>query len=252
MDDRVRCGGQSECWSMMHLTFLASSASCAIHSPRWSSKSSRNTANRFFVSSQTLSSKHTSAVSHLLIWLSLTTSPPSASATANNASRCASRNLTTSTATSFPNFFFNDPYSRYALSLIWPPLRPVAPEHASRASNMAIRSPPSLPSSSVFATAVPVIPEPITTTSTSPGSEGDWWVATCGWGHESQKDSVGVELGRPGSEWIRLTAGASEDLRDWQKAIKILIVERMPPMVKTSFTCMICGMWDDRPAVCGS
>lgn len=69
------------------------------------------------------------------------------------------------------------------------------------------------------------------TTSTQEGSSGDWWVATWGWGWESQKDLVGLELGRAGSEWMRLRRGESEELRDQEKAIRIFTVETTPPMV---------------------
>lgn len=43
---------------------------------------------------------------------------------------------------------------------------------------------------------------------------------------------MGLELGRPGSEWMRLRRGESEELRDQEKAIRIFTVETTPPMVK--------------------
>lgn len=98
--------------------------------------------------------------------------------------------------------------------------RPVAPQHASRASSMST----SVPSHPVLragelslrrwcATLVPVIPEPMTTTSAEAGSSR---VVRCavrsGEGSECQKDLLGASLGRAQGGLLPAVEGLEKDI----------------------------------------
>lgn len=107
-------------------------------------------------------------------------------------------------ARSAPNFFFSKPKSAYEAGLICPPFRPVAP-----LVNCLASSTTTLPtgsafrwasSSSVRATAAPVMPLPMIAMSASSGSFCDLASTSSGnGGSSSQYEWVGEGTGRPGS-----------------------------------------------------
>lgn len=104
----------------------------------------------------------------------------SESAAEISASTWAERRRVILAASSWVTASLAPAYSEYDDGRMWPPFRPVAPEHACRASSMAILS-GVVPLASLrrcHAMLVPEMPEPMMTTSASAGSCGDWWSAT--------------------------------------------------------------------------
>ena len=86
---------------------------------------------------------------------------------------------------------------RYDACFVWPPLRPVAPEQAVRASGMRTEGAASW-LRRVWAATAPVIPEPITTSSVFSGSSSEERCLAIGAGGSCQYDIKGFGFGIPG------------------------------------------------------
>lgn len=106
---------------------------------------------------------------------------PHSSATRSMVSKWRSRNLISFLAATMPTAS-TKPANSSPVSRIWPPFRPVAPLHTSRASSMTTEGILDLASwllglrswRRVRAIDAPVMPEPMMTVSASVGREVDW------------------------------------------------------------------------------
>ncbi|KAJ3954522.1 hypothetical protein N0V92_008965 [Colletotrichum tropicale] len=164
-----------------------------------------NSATSFFAPSNDASSRKKSTVSTSLYSATSRPSPTSPTSPA-----VLSVNLTNSRALSFPKTRASRGNNSCGLAFTWPPFRPVAPAHSSRASSTTTLGsflpssslPP--PKSSPHTTAAAVIPLPMTTTSASPGITSLRALTSSGnGGSSSQYGALGFSYGNPGGALTR-------------------------------------------------
>ncbi|KDN63736.1 hypothetical protein CSUB01_03199 [Colletotrichum sublineola] len=228
----------------------------------------------FWASSNPASSKKKSTVSTAR---HSATSLPSARPTSITASAVRSMKRVSRAAPSLPKCRARRGKISCGLPFKWPPFRPVAPAHSDRASSTTTLGlwsspppPPPLPravaANKLLATATPVMPLPMMTTSASRGRMSDCMSTSSGnGGSSSQYGLDGFSCGRPGAAFIRTSRAwycLFRSSRSLTTAPTPLVAERMmertEPIVESSGCCpltlittswSVCVVWTRNPVL---